>query len=169
MILVMIESTKIKELREARGMSTRVFAREAGISTETLHAIEHGRRQPSMTTLDKIARARARRTGAIDAHMQRRTIYGDGVPEVAVSPPLKLFQQPTSVVLCPPLVPLSTNRVIPPNPVDQGHDERSGHGRDHADHDQSEPPFRHRYPSNSLRHHGLRGWPLPLRLLPCRN
>jgi DNA-binding XRE family transcriptional regulator len=51
-----IDSTKIKELREAKGMSTRVFAREARISTETLHAIEHGRRQPSMATLSKIAR-----------------------------------------------------------------------------------------------------------------
>jgi DNA-binding XRE family transcriptional regulator len=57
MILFMIDSTKIRELREARGMSTRVFAREAGISTETLYAIEHGKRQPSVTTLGKMARA----------------------------------------------------------------------------------------------------------------
>ncbi len=31
--------------------------REAGISTETLNAVEHGRRQPSMTTLAKIVKA----------------------------------------------------------------------------------------------------------------
>jgi transcriptional regulator with XRE-family HTH domain len=53
----MIDSTKIRELRESRGMSTRAFARDAGISTETLNAVEHGRRAPSMTTLDKIAQA----------------------------------------------------------------------------------------------------------------
>ena len=54
---VMIHSSKIKELREARGMTTRAFAREAGISTETLNAVEHGKRQPSVRTLGKLARA----------------------------------------------------------------------------------------------------------------
>ena len=38
-------------------MSTRAMAREAGISTETLNAIEHGRRQVQVRTLEKIARA----------------------------------------------------------------------------------------------------------------
>ncbi len=57
MITIMIDSRKVRELREARGMTTRVFVREAGISTETLNAIEHGRRQPSVRTLGKIARA----------------------------------------------------------------------------------------------------------------
>jgi len=57
MIPSMVALKKIKELREARGMSTRVFAKEAGISTETLYAIEHGKRPPSMTTLGKIAKA----------------------------------------------------------------------------------------------------------------
>jgi DNA-binding XRE family transcriptional regulator len=33
------------------------LAREVGVSTETIYAIEHGKRQPSVTTLDKIARA----------------------------------------------------------------------------------------------------------------
>jgi Helix-turn-helix len=31
--------------------------KRAGISTETIFAIEHGRRQPTVTTLDKIAKA----------------------------------------------------------------------------------------------------------------
>ena len=53
----MIDSRKIKELRESKGMTTRAFARTAGISTETLNAVEHGRRQPSMATLGKIAKA----------------------------------------------------------------------------------------------------------------
>jgi transcriptional regulator with XRE-family HTH domain len=57
MIQFMIDSTKIKELREERGLSTRVFARMAGISTETLYRVEHGKRQPSLATLGKIARA----------------------------------------------------------------------------------------------------------------
>lgn len=38
-------------------MSTRALSREAGISTETVYAIEHGKRQPSVRTLEKIARA----------------------------------------------------------------------------------------------------------------
>jgi len=53
----MVDSEKIRELRQARRLSTREFAREASISTETLNAIEHGRRQPSMATLNKIAKA----------------------------------------------------------------------------------------------------------------
>ncbi len=57
MITIMIDPQKVRQLRESKGMTTRVFAREAGISTETLNAIEHGRRQPSMRTLSKIAKA----------------------------------------------------------------------------------------------------------------
>jgi DNA-binding XRE family transcriptional regulator len=52
-----VNPSKVKELRVARGMSTRGLAREAGISTETLNAIEHGRRQPSVRTLAKVAKA----------------------------------------------------------------------------------------------------------------
>ncbi len=53
----MIDPQKVRQLRESKGMTTREFASVAGISTETLHAVEHGRRQPSIRTLDKIARA----------------------------------------------------------------------------------------------------------------
>jgi putative transcriptional regulator len=56
MMIGMIDSRKIKELRESKGMTTRAFAREAGVSTETLNAVEHGRRQPSVRTLGKLAR-----------------------------------------------------------------------------------------------------------------
>jgi transcriptional regulator with XRE-family HTH domain len=52
-----INPTKLKELREAKGFSVRGLAREAGISTETVYSVEHGRRQPSIRTLGKIARA----------------------------------------------------------------------------------------------------------------
>jgi DNA-binding XRE family transcriptional regulator len=57
MILLMIDPQKFRQLRESRGMTTRGLAREAGVSTETINAIEHGRRQPTVTTLDKLARA----------------------------------------------------------------------------------------------------------------
>jgi DNA-binding transcriptional regulator YiaG len=43
MMIGMIDSRKIKELRESKGMTTRVFAREAGISTETLNAADSRR------------------------------------------------------------------------------------------------------------------------------
>ena len=53
----MIDPQKFKGIRESKGMTTRALAREAGVSTETINAIEHGRRQPTVTTLDKLARA----------------------------------------------------------------------------------------------------------------
>jgi DNA-binding XRE family transcriptional regulator len=57
MISVMIDPQKIKAARESKGMSTRELAREAGISTETIYSVEHGKRLPSVTTLTKLARA----------------------------------------------------------------------------------------------------------------
>jgi transcriptional regulator with XRE-family HTH domain len=53
----MVDPQKFKQIRESRGMSTRALAREAGVSTETLNAIEHGRRQVQVRTLTKLARA----------------------------------------------------------------------------------------------------------------
>ncbi len=53
----MIDPQKARYLRKSKGMSTRKLASVAGISTETLYAIEHGKRQPSVTTLDKLANA----------------------------------------------------------------------------------------------------------------
>jgi putative transcriptional regulator len=52
----MVNPQKVRGMRESRGMSTRDLAREASISTETIYAIEHGKRQPSVRTLGKIAR-----------------------------------------------------------------------------------------------------------------
>jgi DNA-binding XRE family transcriptional regulator len=54
---VMVDSQKFREIRESKGMSTRGLAREAGVSTETIYAIEHDKRLPSVTTLTKLARA----------------------------------------------------------------------------------------------------------------
>jgi DNA-binding XRE family transcriptional regulator len=53
----MIDPQKVRKLRASRRMTTRGLAGEAGISTETLNAIEHGRRQPQVRTLAKLARA----------------------------------------------------------------------------------------------------------------
>jgi DNA-binding XRE family transcriptional regulator len=53
----MIDPQKIQQMRKSKGLTTRGLAREAGISTETVYSIEHGKRQPSVTTLTKIARA----------------------------------------------------------------------------------------------------------------
>ena len=36
--------TRFKELRIARGLSIRKLAEEAGVSTETIYSLEHGRR-----------------------------------------------------------------------------------------------------------------------------
>jgi transcriptional regulator with XRE-family HTH domain len=52
-----INNTKLRKLREDRGYSVRGLAREAGVSTETVYSVEHGRRQPSVRTLGKLARA----------------------------------------------------------------------------------------------------------------
>jgi transcriptional regulator with XRE-family HTH domain len=53
----MIDPQKLRRIRESKGMSTRALAREASVSTETIYSIEHGKRQPSVTTLSKLARA----------------------------------------------------------------------------------------------------------------
>jgi transcriptional regulator with XRE-family HTH domain len=40
-----INPTRFRELRTARGLSIRKLAEEAGVSTETVYSIEHGRRE----------------------------------------------------------------------------------------------------------------------------
>ena len=42
--LVEVNPTRFKELRAARGLSIRKLAEEAGVSTETIYSLEHGRR-----------------------------------------------------------------------------------------------------------------------------
>jgi transcriptional regulator with XRE-family HTH domain len=41
---VEVNPNRFKELRTARGMSIRKLAEEAGVSTETIYSLEHGRR-----------------------------------------------------------------------------------------------------------------------------
>ncbi len=52
-----IDPKKLREMRLARGLSVRGLAKEAGVSTETVYSVEHGKRQPNLTTLGKLARA----------------------------------------------------------------------------------------------------------------
>src|ERR671913_258535 len=40
-----VNPTRFKELRAARGLSIRKLAEEAGVSTETIYSLEHGRRE----------------------------------------------------------------------------------------------------------------------------
>jgi len=54
---VEVNPTRLRELRQARGLSVRGLAKEAEVSTETVYSVEHGKRQPSVRTLGKIARA----------------------------------------------------------------------------------------------------------------
>jgi putative transcriptional regulator len=57
MIMGMVNPQKFRQLRESKGMTTRSLAKEASVSTETINAIEHGRRQPTVRTLAKVAKA----------------------------------------------------------------------------------------------------------------
>lgn len=52
-----VNHQKLRELREDRGLSVRGLAKEAEVSTETVFSVEHGKRQPSLKTLGKLARA----------------------------------------------------------------------------------------------------------------
>lgn len=55
--VVEVNPIRLKELRQARGLSVRGLAKKAEVSTETVYSVEHGRRQPSVRTLGKIAHA----------------------------------------------------------------------------------------------------------------
>ena len=44
-LVVEVNPTRLRELRKARSMSIRALAREAGVSTETIYSLEHGRRE----------------------------------------------------------------------------------------------------------------------------
>jgi transcriptional regulator with XRE-family HTH domain len=47
----------VRRLREARGLSQTTLAREAQVSRITLVRIESGTQDPTLTTLERIARA----------------------------------------------------------------------------------------------------------------
>ena len=48
---------KLREMREARGLSMRALARQSGLSANVLSMIERGRSSPSVSTLYKVAAA----------------------------------------------------------------------------------------------------------------
>lgn len=48
---------KLKRLREDRGLSLRELAHQADSSSQNIHKIEKGKRNPSLTTICRLARA----------------------------------------------------------------------------------------------------------------
>jgi transcriptional regulator with XRE-family HTH domain len=44
-LFVEVNPNRFKDLRTARGLSVRKLAEEAGVSTETIYSLEHGRRE----------------------------------------------------------------------------------------------------------------------------
>ncbi len=52
-----VDGAKLKELRENRAFSVRDLAQEAGISTDTITALEKGRRKAWPRNVRKLARA----------------------------------------------------------------------------------------------------------------
>jgi transcriptional regulator with XRE-family HTH domain len=56
---------RLKQLREKRGMSQEVLAKEAGISRSYLARLETARQDPTLTTLEKLAKALRVKIGAL--------------------------------------------------------------------------------------------------------
>ena len=52
-----VDGTKLKELRESRAFSVRDLAEEAGVSTDTITALENGRRKAWPRNVRKLAGA----------------------------------------------------------------------------------------------------------------
>jgi transcriptional regulator with XRE-family HTH domain len=56
---------RLKQLREKRGMSQEVLAKEAGISRSYLARLETAKQDPTLTTLEKLAKALRVKIGAL--------------------------------------------------------------------------------------------------------
>ncbi len=52
-----VDGTKLRELRESQAFSVRDLAEEAGVSTDTITALEKGRRRAWPRNVRKLARA----------------------------------------------------------------------------------------------------------------
>ncbi len=52
-----VDGTKLRELRESQAFSVRDLAEEAGVSTDTITALEKGRRKAWPRNVRKLARA----------------------------------------------------------------------------------------------------------------
>lgn len=52
-----VDGKKIQDLRNKKGYSLRVLAEMSGVSKNTIHEIENNRSNPTLDTLNKIARA----------------------------------------------------------------------------------------------------------------
>lgn len=56
-IATMVAATLIREAREQSGLTLRALAAAAGTSHSTLSAYEHGSKEPSLATLDRVLAA----------------------------------------------------------------------------------------------------------------
>jgi transcriptional regulator with XRE-family HTH domain len=56
---------RLRQLRDERGLSQRMLAEKAGFSREYLARLETGRQDPTLSTLEKIAKALKVRVGTI--------------------------------------------------------------------------------------------------------
>ena len=56
-LLIVDVGSRLRQLRQERGLSMRALARESGLSTNALSMIERGKTSPSVSTLIKIAGA----------------------------------------------------------------------------------------------------------------
>jgi transcriptional regulator with XRE-family HTH domain len=64
-----VNGTKLKELRESRAFSVRDLAEEAGVSTDTITALEKGRRKAWPRNVRKLAGA----LGVDPSELMKRT------------------------------------------------------------------------------------------------
>ena len=65
-------STRLRELREGRGISMRTLATRSGLSANALSMIERGKTSPSVSTLYKLAAALGVSITAFLAQRQRK-------------------------------------------------------------------------------------------------
>jgi len=78
---------RLRDLRQARGLSIRALSKHSGLAINTLSMIENGRNSPSVSTLQVLARALPRlfrhrgggRTCCCPGHLQPRPERGSEV------------------------------------------------------------------------------------------
>lgn len=93
--MIMSIVQQVAALRKHRGTSARTIAERSGVHTPNIYAIEHGRRDPAASTLERIAEAAGVKLLAVDT---------DGIPfvfetarvlqeAVAANAPLDAYRQ----------------------------------------------------------------------------
>jgi transcriptional regulator with XRE-family HTH domain len=86
---------RVRELREARGLSQSEVARRAGITPSAVHFIESGRtKEPSASTVAAIARAIG--VGVEEVFEESAVPLGEGLPAWALTSDMNTFSQRVS-------------------------------------------------------------------------